>query len=168
MGPRGSCFDLCHRVFCLFSSKSFILSGLTFTSLIHFYFIFVYGVRKRSNFILLFIAVLFSQHHLLKRLSLSHCIFFPPLSKQGTHHKCMGLLLSLVSLVMLYCAKLFQLYLTLCNPIYYSPSGSSVHGILQTRILEWVAMLSSRGSSQPRNQTCVSYISYIGRRVLYQ
>ena len=56
MGPRGSCFDLCHRVFCLFSSKSFILSGLTFTSLIHFYFIFVYGVRKRSKFILLYIA----------------------------------------------------------------------------------------------------------------
>ena len=64
MGPRGSCFDLCHRVFCLFSSKSFILSGLTFTSLIHFYFIFVYGVRKRSNFILLHVAVQLSQHYI--------------------------------------------------------------------------------------------------------
>ena len=44
----------------------------------------------------------------------------------------------------------------LCDPMDYSPSGSSVHGILQARILEWVAMPSSRGSSQPRNQTWVS------------
>ena len=43
-----------------------------------------------------------------------------------------------------------------------SPPGSSVHGIL-----EWVAIPSSRGSSWPRDQTCVSYISCIGRRILY-
>ena len=43
-------------------------------------------------------------------------------------------------------------------------SGSSVHGILQARILEWVAMPSSKGSSQPRDRTC---ISCIGRWVLY-
>ena len=49
--------------------------------LIHFEFIFVYGVRKCSNFILLHVAVKFSQCHLLKRLSLPHCIFLPPLSK---------------------------------------------------------------------------------------
>ena len=54
----------------IFSSKSFIVSGLTFRSLIHFEFIFVYGVRKCCNFILLHVAVQFSQHHLLKRLSL--------------------------------------------------------------------------------------------------
>ena len=53
----------------MFSSKSFIVSGLTFRSLIHFEFIFVYGVRKRSNFILFHVAVPFPQHHLLKRLS---------------------------------------------------------------------------------------------------
>ena len=47
----------------MFSSKSFIASGLTFRSLIHFEFIFVYGVRKCS-FILLHMAVQFSQHHL--------------------------------------------------------------------------------------------------------
>ena len=41
--------------------------------------------------------------------------------------------------------------LTLYNPTDYSPPGSSVHGILQARILEWVAMPSSRGSSQPRD-----------------
>ena len=65
----------------MFSSKSFIVSGLTFRSVIHFEFIFVYGVRKCSNFILLHGAVQFSQYHLLKRLSLPHCIFLPPLSK---------------------------------------------------------------------------------------
>ena len=49
------------------------------------------------------------------------------------------------------CAKLLQLCLTLHNPMDYSPPGSSVHGILQARILEWVAMPFSRGTSQPRD-----------------
>ena len=54
---------------------------------------------------------------------------------------------------------------TLCDPMDCSPPGSSVHGILQARILEWVAMPSSRGSSWPRNWNWVSCItgrSYIG------
>ena len=53
---------------------------------------------------------------------------------------------------------------TLCDPMNCSPPGSFVHRILQTRILEWVAISSSRGSSQPRDQTCVSCI---GRQILY-
>ena len=53
----------------VFSSKSFTVSGLTFMSLIHFEFIFVCGVKKSSNFILLHVAVQFSQQYLLKRLS---------------------------------------------------------------------------------------------------
>ena len=61
--------------------KSFIVSGLTFRSLIHFEFIFVYGVRKCFNFILLYVAVQFSQHHLSKRLSLPNCIFLLHLSE---------------------------------------------------------------------------------------
>ena len=65
----------------MFSSKSFIVSGLTFRSLIHFEFIFEYDVRECSNFILLHVVVQFSQHHLLKRLSFLHCIFLPPLSQ---------------------------------------------------------------------------------------
>ena len=48
---------------------------------------------------------------------------------------------------------------TLCEPRDYSPPGSSVYGILQARILEWVAMPSYRGSSQPRDQTQVSRIA---------
>ena len=63
----------------VFSSSSFIISGLTFRSLIHFEFIFVFGVRKCSSFILLQAVDQISQHHLLKRLSFLHCIFLPPL-----------------------------------------------------------------------------------------
>ena len=47
----------------------------------------------------------------------------------------------------------------ICEPIGCSPPGSSVHGDLQARILEWVAMPSSRGSSQPSNRTQVSHIA---------
>ena len=57
--------------------------------------------------------------------------------------------------------KLPQSCPTLYNPMDYSPPGSSVHGILQARILEWVAMPSSRRSSQPRDQTQVSH--FVGR-----
>ena len=53
---------------------------------------------------------------------------------------------------------------TLCDPMDCSPPGSSVHGILQARILEWVAISFSRGSSQAGDQT---RISCIGRWVLY-
>ena len=49
-------------------------------------------------------------------------------------------------------AKLLQLCPTLCNPMGCSPPGSPVHGILQARILEWIAVSSSRGSSWPRNE----------------
>ena len=47
---------------------------------------------------------------------------------------------------------------TLCNEVDYSPPGSSVHGILQARILEWIAIPFSRGSSRPRDQTRVGNI----------
>ena len=65
----------------VFSSRSCMVSSLIFRSLIHFKFIFVYGVTKCSSFILLQVVDQFSQHHLLKRLSLIHYIFLPPLSK---------------------------------------------------------------------------------------
>ena len=54
-----------------------------------------------------------------------------------------------------------QLCLTLCNPLDCSPPGSSVHGIFQTKILERVAMPSSRGSSQHRDQAHISCVSCI-------
>ena len=57
-----------------------------------------------------------------------------------------------------------QSCLTLCNPMDCSPPGTSVHGVLQARILEWVAVPFSRWSSQSRDQT---WLFCIGRRVLY-
>ena len=53
---------------------------------------------------------------------------------------------------------------TLCNPMDCNPPGSSVHRIFQARILDWVAVSFSDGSSRPRDWTLVSYI---GRQVLY-
>ena len=58
--------------------------------------------------------------------------------------------------------KVAQSCLTLCNPMDYT-----VHGILQARILEWVAFPSSRRFSQPRDRTHISYAADIGRWVFY-
>ena len=63
--------------------------------------------------------------------------------------------------------RVAKLCLALCNPMECSPPGSSVHGTLQARIQEWVAISSSRGSSQLRDQTSVSYGSRTGRQILY-
>lgn len=62
-------------------------------------------------------------------------------------------------------AKSLQSRPTLCDPTDCRPPSSSVHEILQARILHWIVTPSSRRSSQPRDRTCDSYISYIGRRV---
>ena len=63
-----------------------------------------------------------------------------------------------------YAWSVAQLCLTLCDPIDCSPPSSYVHGIFQAGILEEVAISSSRGSSQPRDQT---HISCINRWILY-
>ena len=65
------------------------------------------------------------------------------------------------------CAKLLQSCLTPCDAMDCSPPGSSVHGILQARIPEWVAMPFPRGSSKPRDRTHVFYVSCIGKQVLF-
>ena len=57
------------------------------------------------------------------------------------------------------CVLVAQLCLTLCDPVDCSPPGSSVHVILQARILEWVDIPFSRESSQPRDRTRVSHIA---------
>ena len=62
-------------------------------------------------------------------------------------------------LTFLVCVLVTQLCPTLCDPMDCSPPGSSVHGTLQARILEWVAMPFSRGSSRPRDRTWISYIA---------
>ena len=65
------------------------------------------------------------------------------------------------------CAKLLQSCPTLCDPMDGSLPGSSILGILQARILEGGAMPSFRRSAQPRDETCISYVSCISRQVLY-
>ena len=66
-----------------------------------------------------------------------------------------------------YACSVTQLCPTLCDPMDCCPPGSSVHGILQARILEWVAIPSSRGSSWLRDWTNISCISCTGRQILY-
>ena len=58
-------------------------------------------------------------------------------------------------------------FCVLCDPMDSRPPGSSIHGILQASILEWIATPFSRGSSRPRDQTRVSFISCTGRWILY-
>ena len=65
------------------------------------------------------------------------------------------------------CSKWLQSCPTQCDPMKCSSLGSSVPGILQAKVLEWVAISSSRGSSQSRDRTPFSYVSCIGRLVLY-
>ena len=77
------------------SSKNFIVSCLKFRSLIHFVFIFVYGVKECSNFTLFHVPVQFSQHHLLKRLLSILYSFF--LCHILGDHRCVGLSLDFLS-----------------------------------------------------------------------
>ena len=69
-----------------------------------------------------------------------------------------------ISNIMCWCLVI-QLCPTLFQP--HGLHGSSLHGILQAEILEWVAISSSRGSSWPSDRTSVSSISYIGRGIIY-
>ena len=90
----------------------------------------------------------FNQVHTLFDQNLKHFIYFstksPTKIKDNCHHnRSFPTLLSVLT----------QSCLTLCDPMDYSLPGSSVHGILQARILEWVAMPFSRGSSQPKDWT---------------
>ena len=78
---RRYCYDLCKTVFCLYSPPGilwFCVLHLGLQTILEF--IFVYGVRESSKFIVSHVAVQLSQHHLLKTLSFLHCIFLPPLS----------------------------------------------------------------------------------------
>ena len=58
------------------------------------------------------------------------------------------------------CAKFFASCLILCDLMDHNPPGSSVHGFLQARILEWVAISFFRGSFQPKDWACISYVSF--------
>ena len=60
-----------------------------------------------------------------------------------------------------------QSCLSLFDPMDCRLPGSSVHGILKERILEWVAISYFRGSSLSKERICISYVSCIGRRILH-
>ena len=72
---------------------------------------------------------------------------------------CNRIIVILSTHVKLYVCSVTKSCLTLCNPTDCSPPGTSVHGIFQARILEWVAISYSRGTSQPRDWTCVSCVA---------
>ena len=90
----------------------------------------------------------------------------------GTHSTLSWIFLFLFFNGLIFCAKACKFQIkttcpTLCDPMDGSPPCSSVHGILEARILERVAISSTRGFSRPRDQTHVSCILYIGRQLLY-
>ena len=91
----------------------------------------------------------------LSACCLMHRLARPLVCRAGSHNSCKGALVHGVSEVAKSCP-------TLCNPMDCSLPRSSVHGIFQARVLEWVAIAFSRGSSQPRDRTWVSCI--VGRR----
>ena len=74
-------------------------------------------------------------------------------------HRCIG-----TDKCVYVCAKVVQSCPALCDPMECSPPGSSVHGILLARILEWVTLLSSRGTSWPRDWTLVFCGSFLAGR----
>ena len=92
------------------------------------------------------------------------------ISHQGVYRHALApatspcLCISRVQITWCLCAELLQSRVTPSNSMDCSPADSSVHGILQARILEWVALPTSRGSSWPKNWTC---LSYIGKWILY-
>ena len=88
----------------------------------------------------------------------------PVISRDNTEETSEGQLVPVSSCV---CDKSLQSYPTLCDPLDHRSPGSSVHGILQVRILQWVSMPSSRRSSGPRDRTRLSNIFCTGRQVLY-
>ena len=83
-----------------------------------------------------------------------HFSYYTTLNKSFVHMCCVG-------------AKSFQSYPTLCNLMDCNLPGSSAHGILQERKLEWAAIPFSRESSWPRDWTHLSYFSWTGRWILY-
>ena len=106
----------------------------------------VYGCNKHGLF----------HHHDIYLAEKSYLTLSPPIS----------LILFIILFPLVLCS-VAQSFLTVCYTMDCNPPGSSVHGILQARIVDWVAISSPRRSSQPRDITQVSWVSYSGRWILY-
>ena len=97
--------------------------------------------------------------------SLSFCCSSATVSRRMVFETARSFVINFDTEILCLCAQSLQSCPTLRGTVDRSLPNSSVHGILQPRILEWVAISSSRGSSWLRVRTC---ISYIGRWILYQ
>ena len=113
---------------CVFS-RTFIVFGLMLRSLMHVEFVFVYDIRRCSNFILLHVAIQFSQHHLLKRLSFQHSVVL--LMYCWIWFASILLKISLCSSVMLICNFLFLWYLW----FWYWGDGSLIQWVWECSFL---------------------------------
>ena len=85
--------------------------------------------------------------------------FVPSLQVHGEAPAWKGLLSEVGPSQRCLCAQSLQSCPTLCNPMDHSLLGSSIRGILQAKILEWIAIPFSRGSSRPRDRTWVSHMA---------
>ena len=111
-GSKISHWVLCQSILPIFSSESLIVFGVTFRSLIHFEFKFMYSVREYSDFIPLNVAIQFSQHHLLRRLS-----FFSTVYSCLLCHRLFGL--RYVSLFLEFLSCFIDLYFCFFVPVPY-------------------------------------------------
>ena len=116
-------------------------------------------MRSGSNVALKFIPLIWNENlkKFLNSVQPSDNNIYHPLKNRHTLCVCVCVC---VCTVVQFCPTLF-------DPMDYSLPGSSVHGIFHARILEQVAISYSIGSSQPRDQTCVSYTCSIGCWIFY-
>ena len=101
------------------------------------------------------------RHHCL---SLCSAPFFPPLKAVLQWPTCIFVCVCVCVCV---CAQSLSHVWLFMTPMDGSPPGSSVYGIFQARLLEWIVISSSRGFCRPRGRTCISWVSCIDRRILY-
>ena len=121
------------------------------------------------NHVWFFVIPWTAAHQASLSFTISQCLirFMSTESMKLTNHLILYSTAKWISYTYIYVQMLSSSVVSLCDSMDCSPPGSSVHGIFQARILEWVAISSSRGSLRPRDWTCVSYISCIGRQILY-
>ena len=100
-----------------------------------------------------------SSSHAIVYISWCHFLHLSPSLPPPLGHKSILYICVSIPSLQVKWSEVAQSCPTLCDPVDCSPPGSSIHGILQARILEWVAISFSRGSSWPRDQTQVSCIA---------
>ena len=123
-----------------------------------------YNTEHTMNHLRFLIQFLYSIHFLKSRSKLSFYSQVKSIRLLFGDHE--NVLIFTVFLLFFFC-MCAQSWPPLYNPMDFSPSGCSVHGISQARILEWVSISFSRGNSWSRDRIQISCISYIHRQILY-